>query len=62
MISRYDTDSDLAEGFRPCGGLSRNDRVPAKLTRSQDTRPRRGLGADPARPTQSRACLATPQS
>lgn len=62
MISRYDTDSDLAEGFRPCGGLSRNDRVPAKLTRSQDTRPRRGLGAEPARPTQSRACLATPQS
>jgi len=35
-------------GYRPRGGLSRNDRTPGKLTRSQDKPPRRGQGAEAA--------------
>lgn len=31
-----ETINELAAGFWPCGGLSRSDRTPASLTRSQD--------------------------
>jgi hypothetical protein len=54
------TGVERAGGLRPSGGLSRIDRTPAELTRSQDNRPRRGQGAGSARPTRSRACLTNP--
>jgi hypothetical protein len=53
------TSVERAGGFRPCGGLSRNDRTPATCMLNYDIHAQGGgRGLNPIQQSGSGACLA----